>query len=88
MRADRPVTSCPVSQSSFHHLTAEGGPFFVEKLTDVEVKEQETAAISVTVSSPTAQVVWHKDGAAISEENEQYEVSLRRTRQNQHSVLE
>ena len=46
----------------------------MEKLTDVEVEEQETASISVTVSSPSARVVWHKDGAAISEDNQQYQV--------------
>ena len=67
----RPTSHVPVP-------TAEGGPYFVEKLTDVEVKEQETASISVTVSSPGARVVWHKDGAAISEDNQQYQVRAAR----------
>ncbi|KAL1117088.1 hypothetical protein AAG570_004416 [Ranatra chinensis] len=40
-------------------------PFFVRKLEDFEVKEQECAVLEVELSSDTAQVVWQKDGMDI-----------------------
>lgn len=53
-------------------VVEEAKPEFVRKLQDIEITEKEVGILEVEVSSDIADVIWHKDGVKLEEDNEKF----------------